>query len=230
MAIKKAELSTAAAELTKSEINPEFLKAINALKKKKVPASAIQKRPGKGGKTFSYVSHTWATETVQNALGNLWSYDAIKWDVFTDTIKGKDVQNVAALVMFTMHIPFETNGTLQLMDRSVTEVGSFVNEARMPTSNAIAAAISRGLCRCLMRMFGLGIEFYKSDDIQMTTVDAWNALWEFAQNQGFRDKDAVTKAFADAEITKDNLVDRFEDAYRVVAELVGSAKKKEIMP
>ena len=230
MAIKKAELSTAAAELTKSEINPEFLKAINALKKKKVPASAIQKRPGKGGKTFSYVSHTWATETVQNALGNLWSYDAIKWDVFTDTIKGKDVQNVAALVMFTMHIPFETNGTMQLMDRSVTEVGSFVNEARMPTSNAIAAAISRGLCRCLMRMFGLGIEFYKSDDIQMTTVDAWNALWEFAQNQGFRDKDAVTKAFADAEITKDNLVDRFEDAYRVVAELVGSAKKKEIMP
>jgi len=230
MAIKKAELSTAAAELTKSEINPEFLKAINALKKKKVPASAIQKRPGKGGKTFSYVSHTWATETVQNALGNLWSYDAIKWDVFTDTIKGKDVQNVAALVKFTMHIPFETNGTMQLMDRSVTEVGSFVNEARMPTSNAIAAAISRGLCRCLMRMFGLGIEFYKSDDIQMTTVDAWNALWEFAQNQGFRDKDAVTKAFADAEITKDNLVDRFEDAYRVVAELVGSAKKKEIMP
>ena len=64
----------------------------------------------------------------------------------------------------------------------------------------------------------------------MTTGDAWNALWEFAQNQGFRDKDAVTKAFADAEITKDNLVDRFEDAYRVVAELVGSAKKKEIMP
>jgi hypothetical protein len=227
---KNTELSTAAAELTKSEINPEFLKAINALKKKKVPASAIQKRPGKGGKTFSYISHTWATETIQNALGNLWSYDAIKWDVFTDNIKGKDVQNVAALVKFTMHIPFESNGTMQLMDRSVTEVGSFVNEARMPTSNAIAAAISRGLCRCLMRMFGLGIEFYKSDDIQMTTVDAWSALWEFAQNQGFRDKDAVTKAFADAEITKDSLVDRFEDAYRIVAELVGSAKKTETMP
>ena len=227
---KNTELSTAAAELTKPEINPEFLKAINALKKKKVPASAIQKRPGKGGKTFSYISHTWATETIQNALGNLWSYDAIKWDVFTDNIKGKDVQNVAALVKFTMHIPFESNGTMQLMDRSVTEVGSFVNEARMPTSNAIAAAISRGLCRCLMRMFGLGIEFYKSDDIQMTTVDAWSALWEFAQNQGFRDKDAVTKAFADAEITKDSLVDRFEDAYRIVAELVGSAKKTETMP
>tara|TARA_B110000263_G_scaffold249043_1_gene265455 strand:- start:324 stop:1013 length:690 start_codon:yes stop_codon:yes gene_type:complete len=227
---KNTELSTAAAELTKSEINPEFLKAINALKKKKVPTSAIQKRPGKGGKTFSYISHTWATETIQNALGNLWSYDAIKWDVFTDNIKGKDVQNVAALVKFTMHIPFESNGTMQLMDRSVTEVGSFVNEARMPTSNAIAAAISRGLCRCLMRMFGLGIEFYKSDDIQMTTVDAWSALWEFAQNQGFRDKDAVTKAFADAEITKDSLVDRFEDAYRIVAELVGSAKKTETMP
>ena len=227
---KNTELSTAAAELTKPEINPEFLKAINALKKKKVPTSAIQKRPGKGGKTFSYISHTWATETIQNALGNLWSYDAIKWDVFTDNIKGKDVQNVAALVKFTMHIPFESNGTMQLMDRSVTEVGSFVNEARMPTSNAIAAAISRGLCRCLMRMFGLGIEFYKSDDIQMTTVDAWSALWEFAQNQGFRDKDAVTKAFADAEITKDSLVDRFEDAYRIVAELVGSAKKTETMP
>lgn len=231
-ATKKAKVATTAAELTKAQVNPEFLKAINALKKKKVPASAIQKRPGKGGKTFSYVSHTWATETVQNALGNLWSYEAIKWDVFTDNIKGKDVQNVAALVKFTMHIPFETgsNGTMELMDRSVTEVGSFVNEARMPTSNAIAAAISRGLCRCLMRMFGLGIEFYKSDDIQMTVVDAWNALWEFAQNQSFRDKDAVTKAFADEGITKDNLVDRFEDAYRVVAELVGSAKKKETMP
>ena len=230
MTIKKAQLRSAATtELTKSEINPEFLKAINALKKKKVPENAIQKRPGKGGKTFSYISHTWATETIQNALGNLWSYDAIKWDVFTDTIKGKDVQNVAALVKFTMHIPFESNGTMELMDRSITEVGSFVNEAKMPTSNAIAAAISRGLCRCLMRMFGLGIEFYKNEDSPMTTIDAWSALWEFAQNQGFRDKDAITKAFATEKITKENLVDRFEDAYRVVAELVGSVKKKETM-
>jgi hypothetical protein len=128
-----------------------------------------------------------------------------------------------------MHIPFESNGTMELMDRSITEVGSFVNEAKMPTSNAIAAAISRGLCRCLMRMFGLGIEFYKNEDSPMTTMDAWSALWEFAQNQGFRDKDAIAKAFATEKITKENLVDRFEDAYRAVAELVGSVKKKETM-
>jgi hypothetical protein len=63
----------------------------------------------------------------------------------------------------------------------------------------------------------------------MTTMDAWSALWEFAQNQGFRDKDAISKAFATEEITKENLVDRFEDAYRIVAELVGSVKKKETM-
>lgn len=52
----------------------------------KTPKSAILKRPGKGGKTFSYVSHGYVTSTLNKAFGFDWDFETIpngNGDMFT---------------------------------------------------------------------------------------------------------------------------------------------------
>lgn len=209
---------------TPMQISPEYLERANALREKKVPANAIKVRPGKGGKTFSYIAHTWATETLQDVLKEFWSFDTIQWEVFEDN-------SVAALVRLTQHVPYTDSRGTNVFSRSVTEIGAFDNMMKIPKAMAVAAAVSRGLCRCMMRMFGLGIEFYKAgDEGEMSAKDAWNVLWRFAQNKGMKDQNVLVAALKDKGISGATLVDNFQEAYHIVAVLVGSAEEPEATP
>lgn len=207
-------------------INPKQLEAYNSLTSKKIPKDAIQSHPGAGGKTFTYIDHVWVTETLQDALGNTWSWDVLKWEVLED-------KTVVVLGKLTVYFPL-TNG--QIFERSITEVGSFMaGGGKMTISNMIASAASRALCRCAMRMFGLGIEFYKKNkEDEPTPEEAWGALRRFIENQGQKYDAEFKKVYAakmkEAGIDNDNILDRYTEAYKLVAELLGKGKPKEGMP
>ena len=211
-----------------SDITPvlsqSYLEGANSLATKVIPASAVKKRPGKGGQTFDYVKHTWVTEVLQNTLSHLWSFDVLNWEIFNDS-----KPNVAVLCKLSVNIPLQSGGFLE---RSVTEVGAFEDgTGKMPTAMMVAAGASRGLCRCVMRMFGLGIQFYKDTDDPTSTPDgAWTALRTFAKNKGHDNPDEIAAALKESGISSSELVDRFEEAYAIVASLVGSAPVIESVP
>lgn len=208
-----------------SLIDAKQIEAYNNLVAKKIPEDAIQTHPGKAGKTFTYVNHIWITEQLQNALGNMWSWEVLSWQVYPDS--------VAVLGKLTLHMPL-SNGTI--FDRVVTEIGSFDGGGgKMTTSNMVASAASRSLCRCVMRMFGLGIEFYKKNKEDEPTADeAWTSLKTYAKNQGVKWDEGFSKEYGEAikaaGITRENMVDRYADAYAILATMIGKRVTIEKMP
>lgn len=213
-----------------SIMDPKHLQAINNLRSKEVPKDAIKTHPGKGGQTFSYVDHVWVTEQLQDALHNMWDWDVLSWEVFEDS--------VVVCGRLTLHIPFRYGlggEESKIYDRSVTEIGSFDRRKGMSVANTVASAASRALCRAAMRMFGIGIEFYKKNkEDDPTTDEAWGAIRKFVENQGQKYDEAFKKDFGarlkDAGINNDNILDRFQEAYKIVADMLGKGKPKEEMP
>ncbi|MHC4311226.1 MAG: Rad52/Rad22 family DNA repair protein [Planctomycetota bacterium] len=220
---------------------PEQLKAINAIRQRKVPDDAKKQRPGKGGQSWTYVEHTWVTRTLQEGLQNQWSFEVLDWEVFREEIKVgnamKPSVNVAARCQFTLHIVVDegiVSGEKKILQRRITEVGVFEKMPSMPTAMAIASAASRGLCRCVMRALGLGLEFYESDDIETTPAEAWTALKTFAEKQGIdwtkEWQDEFIAELDKAGITRENIVDRYDTAYHILAKRMGKVTKIEEMP
>jgi hypothetical protein len=222
------------------------LEAINTLRSKRIPKKAIRTRAGKSGKTFSYVSHTWVTKTLQNGLQNMWSFEVLGWEVFREqlTIKSgngyKDVPSVsvAATTRLTLHLLMDVDkhqpGDQLIMDRVITEVGVIEKNQSMPTAMAVAGAVSRGLCRCVMRAFGIGLELYGDDEGgQPTSGDAWTSLKVFAINQGANWNELEPRyieAIQSVGITRENLVDRWSEAYNILAKMLGKIIPTEEMP
>jgi len=200
------------------QVTPEYLEAVRILQEGKVPPSAIKTHPGKGGQQFTYYSHVWGTKQLRNGLGLMWSFDVLDYQVWPDG-------SATARVKLSLHMPIEGNG---FFTNSITEVGAFEGNPKMSHANKVAGAVSRGLCRCMMRRFGLGAEFYESEQA-ISPKAAWNSLKAFAANHGVGE-DTVVPALKRAGVTKDNLVSRFETAYRVVSELAGTARAEEEVP
>jgi hypothetical protein len=214
-----------------SIVDPRQVDAMNALTSKRVPKNAIKTHPGKGGNIFTYVDHVWVTEMLQHGLGNLWNWEVLDYQVFTDS--------VAVRGSLTIYIPLDPlqrkTGDPLYITRTVTEIGSFdAGGGKMTTSNMIASAASRCLCRCVMRMFGIGIEFYKKEDAPMTANHAWTTLKEFAIKQGITWDDEFQAKFIAAMkakgVTRENIVDKYADAYRILNTLLGKLKEVEEMP
>jgi hypothetical protein len=221
-------------------LSPDYVQAVNVIQSKEIPRSAIKTREGKAGKTFTYVDHVWVTETLQDGVGHLWSFEVLGWEVFREklTIGGqqKDSRSIAATCKFTLHVPLESGGFL---NRVTTEVGVFEPNASMSTAFAVASAVSRGLCRCVMRSLGIGIQFYKSEEDQEVTIDdAWTSLARFAANQVGKEKwknetsVQFLEALKEKGITREaaNLVDRYSEAYNILATLIGKVAPTEEMP
>jgi hypothetical protein len=225
--------------------DPRQLEAINAIALSEIPTSALKERPGASGKTFTYVEHTWVTETLQKGLPNQWDFKVLDWEVFTDTlkIKKKDtyidrvVRSVAARCQFTLKIlvnpelrKFE--GDPLYMERTVTEVGVFEINPAMSTAFGVAAAVSRGLCRCVMRSIGLGLELYTGGD-DIDPNKAWTSLKVFAVNQGWdwdNNRQDYIDALQEVGITRENIVDKYSTAYEILATMVGKVTELEEMP
>jgi len=224
---KPQAVVTTSDNLLQSSVSPEYLQAIQGIRDRKVPARSIRTRPGRGGKTLQYIDHAHATRVIQDALQHFWSFEgAVSYEIFDGT-----PMSVLTVNRLSMHIPIlQPDGSTTFLTRVVQETGVFLNDMKIPKAPAVAASVSRGLCRCLARMLGYGLEFYEQDQPEITAKDAWNILWTFAQNQGQKDKDAVVAALKTKGITSAELADRFEEAWAIVSELVGSKVVAEEVP
>lgn len=226
-------------------IDVHQVEAFNAIRNKEVPLYAVKQRPGKSGKKFSYVDHVWVTETLQEGLQNLWSFEVLDWEVFREDViikeKKTPMRSVVARVQFTLHILLKNDPAIsdqpqQFLHRKITEVGVFEPNPAMSTAFAIASAVSRGLCRAAMRALGLGIQFYKGDDMPIDTATAWTAIKKYATNQGFdwtdEFQEKYLKALENMGITKEanNLVDRWGEAFDLMIELAQLGPQVEEMP
>ena len=199
-------------------ISPRYLEATKALAEGKAPPEAIKSHPGKGGKTFDYLGHIWVGKQVRSALEYLWSFDVLEGHICNDG-------SAWTLCKFTTYVPFED----KFLENSITEVGCFDGGGgKMSQAMMIASAASRGLVRCVMRRFGLGEELYEAD-VKITVDSAWNALKEFFEPRNVIENDVITR-FKGAGITKENLVERFEEAYAIVSEMAGTKKPTAKVP
>ena len=193
-------------------ISPHVAEAQMAIATKSVPLRAIKTRQGRGGKVLQYIDHIFATETIQKGLLQTWSFDIVSYEIFED-------KSVLAIVKFTYLVPYNNAGKIDWITRSVTEAGNYVNDMKLPGAPAVAAAASRGLVRCLMRMFGFGIQFYKGGEDEETPEMAWTTVEKFAKDNKIPIQD-VFNLMDQMGISKSNIVDRFSEFFTAVGDLV----------
>jgi hypothetical protein len=226
-------------EHDESALIVQSTRALNALRQRKVDRKFVSTHPGRGGKTFSYIDHAHVSDTLLDAFGPWFSHDVIEAHILEDN-------STYALVRLTMHEPiFDEGGRLShTVDTTITEVGTSPASpggGTMDFSYRIASAASRGLVKCVARRFGYGLEFYRKMDFeQPTDLDAWNTCWLYyarVMNLASESKAEVAIAkndlvayLSDAGIDRDNILDRFQDAYRLTNDFINDVKGTKPKP
>lgn len=181
------------------ELTPEMIAALQTLSSGEIPAEAVRERPGKGGKVFNYVEHTWLSRQLRKGLGMWWSYDVRDARILDDG-------SAMAVVSLQVHMPL-SNG--EMFTNSVTEVGVWEDQSgSMPMAMRVASAVSRGLARCAMRRFGIGEEFYHDDD-GMSWKEAYRSLEKHAKSRGMSKEDFDDFLTKDMNIGRENIVENF---------------------
>lgn len=199
-----------------SAMDAKRLAALNALVSGKVPASAVSTRKGRAGKTFSYLKHIYGNDLLRDAFGYMWGYEVLEVQTYDD-------HSAIARVKLTMYIPL---GDGQYLEIPTTTVGAHEDTSgKMCRAFMAASAASRGLCKCLMRRFGVGREFY-GDGVTLSPAGAWAALKEFGARQGVSEETIVAE-MKELGITKETLVDRFQEAYDAVSVLASQQPEPE---
>lgn len=211
------------------KVTAEAQRAIEALRDRLVPPGVIQERPGTGTK-FSYVSHIWTTKMLQDALPFMWSFEALDWQIYKETLqlksKTRDIVSVAARCRLTIYIQVPEylrtrDGDPLFVERYITEVGAVEKNSAMPTAMSISSAVSRALVRCVMRSLGVGIELYNDEGEEVVSpTAAWNLLKRHAIYYGVSWDETVEKdyrkALDDNGISSENLVDEFDLAIELL--------------
>jgi hypothetical protein len=222
MTTKKAKDQTTDIERIEFDLpmTVDTLRSQEALRTRTVPPEIVQTHPGKGGKVFEYVPHTYATESLLDVMGQWFSHDVLEAHIAKD-------DSAWALVRLEIHVPFkQPDGSMDIFTNHITEIGSFdggggyMSEAMM-----LGSAASRGLVKCMMRRFGMGLQFYKDGQEELTVDSAWTTIWRYVTNQlKPKDPQAIATALADkfkeAGLEKGDLLDSFAAAYRVAADFV----------
>ena len=206
-------------------MSPEMLEAQRAFISKKIPEHAVRRRAARGKKSLDYVDHVYATEAIQNGLPLTWSFDLVSYEIFDEGEKGgrKQADSVLAVTRFTfVLVMIDGNENYVFLPRTVTETGVFLNDLKLPKAAAVAAAVSRGLVRCLMRMFGFGIQFYKNDE-DITPDQAWTSIKDFGEDNGIS-QERIGEIMQGIGINKDNIVNRFTDLFDAVGAEIKSEK------
>lgn len=200
-------------------LSTEVLHALETLSTGTVPREAVKEHPGKGGKTFKYVSHIWVTQQLRRAFGQLWSMKVQSYQVFQD--------GAVALVTLVLRIPTNdgVHGARGYIENEITDVGAFDGGGgKMAAPMMIASAVSRGLVKCAMRRFGIGEEFYGADEFEITAAEAWDRLCSTFV-KGDMTKERILDILKGIDINRDNIVDRYLEAWKAV---YAEVHKKEV--
>lgn len=213
MAEKSLVLSPVPLELMR-QMDPQVLQSMMVLQTGEIPAEAIKEHPGKGGRVFKYVSHIWATEQLRNALGQFWSMNVKDADILEDG-------SASAVVELVLHIPMKDGS---FFTNTITEVGAFDGGGgKMTRANMIAAAVSRGLVRCMLRRFGVGQQFYEDEDEEMTPAKSWTILKKYGMDHGLTEEEIIA-VIKSTGLNKKALVDQFVFIYEAVGRAIQEKK------
>ena len=197
------------------QLSAARLQAISALSSSVVPDFAVKTHPGKGGKTFSYITHVWVSAQLNEAFGQAWGMDIKSTEMFDDG-------SVAAVVQ--VYIDF-TRRDGSAYRRTVSEVGTFDGGGgKMSKANMIASAVSRGMVKCCFRLFRLGESLY--DDLPDPTLkSSWESIAKMGQKRGLT-LNQIKEALKTNGIKYEQLLEQFVVAWRVVYD--ASNKKEDV--
>ena len=84
----------------------------------------------------------------------------------------------------------------------------------MSKANLVASAASRGLLRCMMRLFGFGIDLYANDDIS-TNKGAFEVLVKMGRSVGL-DREEIKHILRYYKFNPADLANHYQDAYACV--------------
>lgn len=221
-------------------VSARTVEAWNILTTGIVPKEHLKSRKGYPDMIY-YVDHVYATGLMNEAFRWNWDFEVLDTQLYPDG-------STIAITRMTIHMPIGVNkitGEPIWKTRIITEVGAFEMylrrdkkgepildpvtgdiQATMSASDRIASAASRGLVKCMERAFGIGAEL-KSEQRELTSLDAWNSLLAFGLARGLT-RDDLIAIMKENEITKDNLLDRFQEAYTLVYEKTSNKGDKTV--
>lgn len=84
----------------------------------------------------------------------------------------------------------------------------------MSKAHLAASAASRGLLRCMMRLFGFGIDLYSNDDVS-TNESAWTTLKNLSKTRGI-DEEQLKQIMKMYGFEYATLANHYEEAYTAV--------------
>jgi hypothetical protein len=221
--------------------------ALDTLMRGQIPPEAIKTRPGYPDEV-KFISHVWAKRTMNAALGPLFDYEVLRYDVWDDG-------SVNTLNKMTVEVPLP-DGTWR--KRIITEVGTFEaypkskkrqekdketgrlvthediaidpftgkTATTMCTADRVASAASRGFVRCLETAFGIGLDL-KDEEKLITPEAAWNQLLKLANKLGVA-TEKVTELMKEAGLKYDNLAGDFQKAFEIVYNYARSLTEEEV--
>lgn len=183
--------------------------AIETIVTQEVPKEAIRTRPGRGGKTFSYVSHDWVTGVLNDAFGFDWDFEALP-----ETLRVSE-----AGVGIFCRLTVRKDGS----PVTKVEFGWKENIKGMTEGDRIKSAVSDGLRRCAMRL-GVGLSLYGGD---MTAQDVKNMLVAYAQKNLNWDARQTFDYLKEKGFSAADLLPRSDEMYRELAAAAGHGDVEE---
>lgn len=137
----------------------------------RTPRNVIKKRPGKGGKTFSYIPHGYVTSALNKAFGFHWSFETLpngKGDRYQFiegsevTSNGKIVRTPASMLVtgrltVYVHNPANMSEVIAVIAKDSTGEKEFV--PGMTWGAMVKSAESDAFKRCAARL-GIGNDLY----------------------------------------------------------------------
>jgi len=154
---------------------PVFNEAQLALLTGRTPKHAIKSRPGRGGRTFSYVQHGYVTDVLNKAFGFGWSFRLLP--VFSGNIyqltvtdeefggKHKTMRNVA--IYGELSVSIRNPKTMEVIDTIVKPgPGSQNWEETVEFGDALKGAKSDGL-KVAAHELGIALDLYYDDDAEL---------------------------------------------------------------
>lgn len=134
----------------------------------RTPKSVIKRRPGKGGKTFSYVPHGYVTATLNKAFGFHWSFDIMpngKGDFYTHFPAEPEQSRSASIVVIGkltvyVHDPDDRSKVLAVIEKTSTGEKEVIKG--MSWGGMLKSAESDALKKAASRL-GIGLDLYWQD-------------------------------------------------------------------
>ena len=136
----------------------------------RTPKSVIKTRPGKGGKTFSYVPHGYVTTILNRAFGFDWDFETIPYgsgDHFKQLAAGEGKRRMSILVMgrLTVRIRNPQDPTIVVAEITKMATGEKEDVPGMSWGSMVKSAESDALKKAASKLgVALGLYWQDADD------------------------------------------------------------------